>query len=82
MSIHESSPGVERGFCTQCGSSLTYKNRLREKDIDFTLASLDDPDVLAPKMQIFVVDKISWIGTNPDLPRYATVPGAEERDSI
>ena len=78
MSIHESSPGVERGFCKQCGCSLTYKNQLREKDIDFTLASLEDPDVLAPKMQIFVVDKISWIESNADLSQYQTVPGADK----
>jgi hypothetical protein len=78
MSIHKSSPGVERGFCKQCGCSLTYTNQLREKDIDFTLASLEDPDVLAPKMQIFVVDKISWIESNADLSQYQTVPGADK----
>ncbi len=82
MSIHESSPGVCRGFCKQCGCSLTYSNKQREKDIDFTLDSLEDPTVLAPTAQIYVVDKISWIETNPDLPQYPTVPGAEDNDSI
>ena len=26
LTIHHSSPGVDRGFCAKCGTSLTYAN--------------------------------------------------------
>ena len=77
MAVHNSSPGVKRGFCNQCGTTLTYANSLRENDIDFTLASLVDPDALVPGMQIFVADRLAWINTNPELPEHQTVPGAD-----
>lgn len=77
MAVHNSSPGVERGFCNQCGTTLTYANALRENDVDFTLASLVDPDALVPGMQIFVADRLAWINTNPELPEHQTVPGAD-----
>ena len=77
LAIYGSSEGVERGFCKQCGTTLTYANSQRKHDVDFTLASLVDPDALAPEMQIFVEDRLTWINTNPDLPEHQTVPGAD-----
>jgi hypothetical protein len=66
---------VERTFCKDCGSSLTYRHTLRAGDLDFTLVSLDDPAALAPRMHIWVQDKLSWVQLNDGLPQYQTVPG-------
>jgi hypothetical protein len=43
----ESSPGVIRTFCGQCGTSLTYhyKDGMR---VDVTTATLDNPEMFPP----------------------------------
>jgi hypothetical protein len=66
---------VERTFCNDCGSSLTYSHTLRAGELDFTLVSLDDPASLAPRMHIWVQDKLPWMTLNDGLPQFETVPG-------
>lgn len=59
---------VKRGFCAECGTSLTYQSG--PDAIDFTLASLDDPTRWPPQMHIWVQDKLPWIVISDDLPQY------------
>jgi hypothetical protein len=68
---HESTPGVFRGFCRSCGSSLTYRRDSRPGLFDVTTASLDDPEVFPPDKEIWVEEKLGWMATNPDRPRFA-----------
>ena len=65
---------VERTFCKNCGSSLTYSHTLRAGEVDFTLVSLDDPSALVPQMHIWIQDKLPWITLNDGLPQFQTVP--------
>ena len=74
LAEYRSSPGVTRGFCVDCGTSLTYRNEARGGEIDVTLASLDDPEALTPKMHIWVEDKPSWVIITDGRPQFATVP--------
>ena len=67
-----SSPNVERGFCGNCGSSLTYKHTSRNTEIDFTLASLNGSTTLAPHSHIWVQDKLPWVKIADGLPQYET----------
>jgi len=76
VSTVRTSAEVERTFCTNCGSSLTYRHTLRAGDVDFTLVSLDDPAALAPQSHIWVQDKLPWITLNDGLPQFQTVPSA------
>jgi len=71
------SKGVERGFCRQCGSSLTYANELRAHEIDVTLASLDDPARVAPIAHIWIADKLPWVSIDDGLPRYRAAYGVD-----
>lgn len=73
LSIVNTSKHVSRGFCAECGSSLTYQHALRSGEIDFTLASLEDPSMYAPQVHIWVQDKLSWVQINDGLPQYSTV---------
>ncbi len=41
LAIHASSPGVERGFCAACGTSLSYARANRPGLFDVTTASLE-----------------------------------------
>jgi hypothetical protein len=71
LAHYRSSPGVLRGFCGACGSSLTYRHEARAADIDLALASLDEPRQLAPTMHLWVGDKLPWVSIEDGLPRYA-----------
>ena len=64
------SPGVTRGHCGQCGTSLTYQHQRRNSEIDVTLASFDDAAELQPTVHIWVEDKLPWMRISDGLPQY------------
>ena len=70
MRRYHSSPGVMRGFCSDCGSSISYENENRPGDIDITLNTLDDPSGPTLRAHIWTEDKPSWITIGDDLPVY------------
>ena len=70
LAEYRSSPPVARGFCAQCGTSLSYRHERRAAEIDITLASLDDPGVLVPQMHVWVSDKLPWVSIRDDLPQF------------
>ena len=75
--VYPSSPGVERGFCAKCGTSLTYRRANRPGLFDVTTASLDDPEIFPPSKEIWVEERLAWICANPALPqfdRFSTPP--------
>lgn len=74
LAEYRSSPAVTRGFCADCGTTLTYRNDARGGEIDVTLSSLDDPEALTPQMHIWVEDKPSWVIIADGRPQFATVP--------
>ena len=80
LAIHASSPGVERGFCAGCGTSLTYARANRPGLFDVTTASLDDPEAFPPAKEIWTSERLSWEAPNPDLPQFAqfSTPGKSQ----
>jgi hypothetical protein len=66
-----SSPNVTRGFCADCGSSLTYRRDERSDEIDVTLSSLDDPATLVPEVHIWVQDKLPWVAITDGRAQFA-----------
>jgi hypothetical protein len=67
---YRSSPGVTRGFCAQCGTSLTYTNEDRPGEIDITVASLAEPQRIVPRSHIWVENKAPWLVIDDGLPQY------------
>jgi hypothetical protein len=59
-----------RRFCTRCGTPLTIEVDHQPGTIDFTVATLDDPDAVAPGFHIFHASRIAWFETADDLPRH------------
>jgi len=62
-----SSPPCLRGFCSNCGSSLTWRNVDKEEEIDVFLGTLDEiePELAIPKdAQYFCGDAIRGV-TDP-----------------
>lgn len=73
-----SSPGVLRGYCARCGTSVSYRNERRPAEIDLTVASLDDAAEYAPTAHIWVEDKLPWAIIDDALPQYPRTAGEEE----
>jgi len=70
MHWHESSPGVTRGLCSDCGSSISYENSKRPGEIDITLNTHDDPSAPILQAHIWTEDKPRWLSIGDDLPVY------------
>jgi hypothetical protein len=66
-----SSPGVERLFCGQCGTQLTWHGAGAADEIDVTTCSLDDPDAVPPADHTFASQQVRWLHLADALPRYA-----------
>lgn len=65
-SIFNSSPGVGRGFCKQCGTPLTWEGN---DNISLHISTLDDPNILTPERHWYYEERISWFDTADELPR-------------
>ena len=55
-----SSTIVERGFCRDCGTPLTYRN-VQGPNISLTLNSLDDPGSVRPEFSFSNDRKAPWL---------------------
>ena len=74
ITIYQSSPGVERGFCAACGTSLTYvaKGTWSGQDwtgqVWFVGPTLDDPSIIEPKSHVYVSHRQPWVQLDDGLP--------------
>ncbi len=57
---YNSSPGVERTFCSRCGTTLTWVGVKQPGRIDVTLGSLDEPERFRPSKAVYRKHKLSW----------------------
>ena len=73
--LNGGSADVRRGYCTACGTSLTYAHNRRAEEVDIALSTLDDPAQLAPRAHIWVEDKLPWIVIGDGLPQHRTTSG-------
>ena len=70
LTEHRSSPGVTRGHCAECGTSISYAHEDRADDIDITATSFDDPSFVVPEAHIWLEDKQPWVEVNDQLAKY------------
>ena len=70
MHFFHSSPGVTRGICSTCGTSISYEHADRPGDIDLTLNSLDDPSAPSLRAHIWTEDQSPWLILGDELPVY------------
>ena len=65
--VFASSNLVERGFCRNCGTPLTYR-QIGGPHISLTINSLDDPESVRPEMRFSPNMEVSWCGSLSALP--------------
>ena len=69
--IYNSSPGVGRGFCDQCGTPLTWEGEAWDRSIiEFHISTLDNPNAYVPDRHWFHEERIAWFDVADGLPRY------------
>jgi hypothetical protein len=65
--LFASSNLVERGFCRDCGTPLSYR-QTGGPNISLTINSLDDPESARPEMRFSADRAVSWCGSLSMLP--------------
>lgn len=68
--LYCSSPKVIRRFCDRCGTTLTYEDGTLPDELDITIATLDEPERVAPKDHVWVQQKPQWETIGDGLPQY------------
>ena len=69
--LFRSSPVVERGFCSQCGTPLSFRY-VDAKRIAIAIGSLDAPERLRPRAQLGVEARLPWFADLAALPESRT----------
>ena len=71
--IYESSPGVYRSFCPDCGSTLTWEGSWPEMGdlIEIHIGALDNPELFKPVNHMMYAERIPWFDVADNLPRFA-----------
>jgi hypothetical protein len=76
IKIVEKTPGIQRGFCADCGTTLTYAAQSEvagqdwSKDAWFSASTLDDPSIATPKAHVYTDHQQKWIKLNDGLPTF------------
>ena len=67
--IYHSSPGVERSFCENCGTPLSFRSSNLSGVMHLYLATLEDPEAFAPELHVSHEERLSWLDLTDDLPK-------------
>ena len=59
-----------REFCGECGTPFLMKVDHQPETVDFSVATLDEPDRVAPAFHIFWESRIAWFEPKDTLPRH------------
>ena len=71
ITVCNTSPGVERGFCGRCGTSLTYVAEAGwPGQVSVLAPTLDDPGIVVPTAHVNVEDRLSWVKLDDGLPTH------------
>ena len=69
-SEYESSESVRRGFCAECGSTLSFRDTRHPEYRTLTIASLDDPNLVKPTYHIYTDSQVKWLVIEDDCKRF------------
>ena len=65
---------VERGFCSACGCQVTFKMERLPDVLGLQAASLDDPSIYRPAMDVFTSSAQAWDHMDPSVQKYSDGP--------
>lgn len=71
----ESGNGTHSGFCPSCGSTITREADIMAGITMLSVGTLDDPDWVAPAMEIYCDSKQPWVDLGGELKSFPKMPG-------
>jgi hypothetical protein len=57
---YESSKGVKRGFCSSCGTPVSYQGEKWAGEMHFLIGVFDDPSAFVPTGDAFGKEALAW----------------------
>jgi hypothetical protein len=73
--VYRSSEHGRRHFCPDCGTGLFYFNALNLPGIaDVQIATLDDPNTVAPQLHVQTAERLAWMEGVQKLPAFERYP--------
>jgi hypothetical protein len=60
-----------RMFCPDCGTPLIFMSGSNAHEVDVTVCSFDDPEIVRPTDHTWIEDRLSWIHLADRLPTHA-----------
>ncbi len=67
---YESSPERFRGYCRDCGASLTWEASSNGSWMAIHISSFDQPELLPPTEHVFLKDALPWHNHDDGLTKY------------
>jgi len=67
---YASSEKSERGFCSQCGTTLLFRSTLAPGEVHIARACADGPIDRPPGLHVFYDARVEWMSFADDLPKY------------
>lgn len=68
--VYESSPGVRRSFCGDCGTSISYEDDRLPGEVYIHVGIFDDPAAFGPTVHSWYSQRLESMNISDDLPRH------------
>jgi hypothetical protein len=73
--VYASSTDGRRHFCPACGSGLFFTNdKVLPGIIDVQSGTLDEPELLPPRVHVQAAERLGWMKTAHELPAFDRYP--------
>ncbi len=66
--VFRSSPGVERTFCGDCGTPMSFRSENMSGVMHFYVAAMENPEDFEPTLHVAHEEKLSWLNIGDELP--------------
>jgi hypothetical protein len=70
--LYRSSEFAQRGFCANCGSTLSMHEEVLADRMLIAVGSLDEPNRARIDDHVWTKDQVSWLRIDDGLPRFST----------
>ena len=67
LTWYESSPGAQRGFCRQCGSSLFFRSTRWAGELHIALGCINNVIDRQPQANVFFDNHVEWMPVDKSL---------------
>jgi len=74
---YRSSPPAQRGFCSECGTQISFVSEDLPGVIDLSVGSFDRPELLPHSLHYWDSKRLPWVNFADTLPRHAEFPPFE-----